>query len=82
MKIDKTTYIERKERLIGMTVDITNLPEKVLFFAVPHFLYLILGLILIWYTAFCSPHHKSPKWIKIKKLNFLFPQKNYFDIYN
>ncbi|HOK39345.1 MAG TPA: hypothetical protein PLC87_11840, partial [Bacteroidales bacterium] len=39
MKIEKTTYIDRKERKIGMTADHTNLPDKVLFFADPHFLF-------------------------------------------
>jgi len=40
MKIEKTTYIDRKERKIGMTADHTNLPDKVLFFVDPHFLFL------------------------------------------
>ena len=39
MKIDKTTYKDRKERLIGMIADHTSLPDKVLFFADPHFLF-------------------------------------------
>ncbi|OFY18941.1 MAG: hypothetical protein A2W98_01895 [Bacteroidetes bacterium GWF2_33_38] len=39
MKIDKTTYKDRKERLIGMTADHTSRPDKVLFFADPHFLF-------------------------------------------
>jgi len=39
MKIDKTTYIDRKERQIGMTADHTSRPDKVLFFADPHFLF-------------------------------------------
>ena len=39
MKIDKTTYIDRKERKIGMTADHTSRPDKVLFFADPHFLF-------------------------------------------
>jgi hypothetical protein len=40
MKIDKTTYKYRKERQIGMTTDRTSRPDKVLFFADPHFLFL------------------------------------------
>jgi hypothetical protein len=40
MKIDKTTYKDRKERLNGMTADHTRRPHKVLFFADPHFLFL------------------------------------------
>ena len=39
MKIDKTTYKDRKERQIGMTADHTSQPDKVLFFADPHFLF-------------------------------------------
>jgi len=39
MKIDKTTYKDRKERPIGMTADHTNRPDKVLFFDDPHFLF-------------------------------------------
>jgi len=39
MKIDKTTYKDRKERLIGMIADHTSRPDKVLFFADPHFLF-------------------------------------------
>ncbi len=39
MKIDKTTYKDSKERQIGMTADHTSRPDKVLFFADPHFLF-------------------------------------------
>lgn len=39
MKIDKTTYKDRKERQIGMTADHTSRPYKVLFFADPLFLF-------------------------------------------
>jgi hypothetical protein len=39
MKIDKTTYKDRKERQIAMTADHTSRPDKVLFFADPHFLF-------------------------------------------
>jgi len=39
MKIDKTTYNDRTERQIGMTADHASRPDKVLFFADPHFLF-------------------------------------------
>ncbi len=39
MKIDKTTYKDRKERRLGMTADHTSRPDKVLFFADTHFLF-------------------------------------------
>ncbi|MBN1969378.1 MAG: hypothetical protein JW870_08425, partial [Candidatus Delongbacteria bacterium] len=39
MIIDKTKYKNRKERIIGMTADHTSQPDKVLFFADPHFLF-------------------------------------------
>jgi hypothetical protein len=40
MKIDKTTYKGRKERLNVMTAGNTSRPEKALFFADLHFLFL------------------------------------------
>jgi len=40
MKIDKTTYKDKEENQIGMTADHTSRPDKVLFFAEPHFLFL------------------------------------------
>ncbi len=40
MKIDKTKYKDRKERLNRMTADYTSRHHKVLFFADPHFLFL------------------------------------------
>lgn len=39
MKIDKTTYLGRKENQFGMTADHTSRPDEVLFFADPHFLF-------------------------------------------
>jgi len=39
MKIDKTTYKDKEENQIGMTADRTSRPDKVLFFADPHFLF-------------------------------------------
>lgn len=40
MKIDKITYKDRKKRLNGMTAENTGQPQKVLFFADTHFLFL------------------------------------------
>jgi hypothetical protein len=40
MKIDKTTYKDRKERQIAMTADHTSRPDKVLFFATHIFCFL------------------------------------------
>ena len=40
MKIDKTTYKDKEEIQIGMTADHTSRPDKVLFFADLHFLFL------------------------------------------
>jgi hypothetical protein len=37
MKIDQTIYKDRKETQIGMTADHASRPDKVLFFADPHF---------------------------------------------
>jgi len=39
MKIDKTTNLDRKENQFGMTADHASRPDKVLFFAYPHFLF-------------------------------------------
>ncbi len=39
MKIDRTTYKDRKENQNGMTADHTSRPDKVLFFADTHFLF-------------------------------------------
>lgn len=39
MKIDKTTYKDIEENQNGMTADHTSRPDKVLFFADPHFLF-------------------------------------------
>ena len=40
MKTDNATYKDRKERPIGMTADHASRPDKVLFFADTHFLFL------------------------------------------
>ena len=39
MKIDKTTYKDKEENQIVLTADHTSQPDKVLFFADPHFLF-------------------------------------------
>lgn len=39
MKIDKATYEDREERQNGMTAEYICPPNKVLFFADPHFLF-------------------------------------------
>jgi hypothetical protein len=39
MRIDKTTYKNRVKTENGMTADLTSQPDKVLFFADPHFLF-------------------------------------------
>ena len=39
MKIDQTTYKDKEENQIGLTADHTCRPDKVLFFADPHFLF-------------------------------------------
>lgn len=39
MKIDKTTYTDRKENQTGMPADHTSRPDKVLFFSDTHFLF-------------------------------------------
>jgi len=39
MKHDISTYRDRENRQIGMTADHTSRPDKVLFFADPHFLF-------------------------------------------
>lgn len=40
MKIDKSTYKDRKEIQLGKTVDYPSKPDKVLFFADPIFCFL------------------------------------------
>jgi hypothetical protein len=40
MKIDKTTYKDKEENQNRMTADHASRPDKVLFFADPHFLFL------------------------------------------
>jgi hypothetical protein len=75
MKIDLTTYKDRGERQIAMTSDHTCRPEKVLFFAVPHFLF------------FKSRHtfgtlpfaRQSQRFAKVKEPNLFDTQtENYF----
>jgi hypothetical protein len=74
MKIDKTTYKDKKERQFGMTADHTSQPDKVLFFAVPHFLF------------FKSRHtngtlpfarHTSQRFAKVKEPFFAHTHKEF-----
>ena len=39
MNIAKSTYKDKEENQIGLTADHTNRPDKVLFFADPHFVF-------------------------------------------
>jgi len=52
MKIDKTTF---KDRPIDMTANHTSRPDKALFFADPHFLFLK-SYTHKWHIAFCPAH--------------------------
>jgi len=72
MKIDKTTYKDRKENQIGMTADYTSQPDKALFFADPHFLFFksytqMAHCLLPGTQAIASQKSKSHFF---KKLNF------------
>ena len=67
MKIDKTTYKDRKENQIGMTADHTSQPDKVLFFFDPHFLFLSHRTIG---TFAFAPKHKANPSAKSKEPNF------------
>jgi hypothetical protein len=79
MKIDKTTYLDRKENQFGMTADHTSRPDKVLFFADPHFLFL-------------KSHHAngtlpfarytSQRFAKVKEPFLAHPNEKIIFIYN
>ena len=64
MKIDKTTYRDKEENQIGLTADHTSLPDKVLFFADPHFLFF-----KIHHTNGTLPfvRHSSHRFAKVKE---------------
>jgi hypothetical protein len=68
MKIDKTTFKDRrKERQIGMTADLTSRPDKVLFFADPHFLFFRNRPT---FGTLPFARHTSQRFAKVKEPNF------------
>jgi len=74
MKIDKTTYKDRKERQIGLTADHTSRPDKVLFFADTHFLFLksdtqMAHCLLPNTQANASQKSKSHFFLRTKRVN-------------
>ncbi|MDC0956595.1 hypothetical protein OAS44_01845 [Flavobacteriaceae bacterium] len=75
MKIDKTTYKDKEENNIGMTADHTSQPDKVLFFADPHFLFFKEST----HIAHIGKSHKPTRKPKLaKECNFANPElKNY-----
>jgi hypothetical protein len=77
MKIDKTTYKGRKERLNVMTADNTSRPEKVLFFSTAHFLKIILASRTNGTFAF-APIHKDYPSAKAKEPFFNSHEKSTF----
>jgi hypothetical protein len=74
MRIDKTTYKDKEENQIGMTADHTSRPDKVLFFADPHFLFF-----KSQYTngTFPFAQHTRQLYAKVKEP---LPQKNSFNL--
>jgi hypothetical protein len=75
MKIDKTTYKDIKERIIGMTADHTSRPDKVLFFADPHFFKTILASRTN--GTFGFSRHTSQPFAKPKEPFFVNVLKNF-----
>jgi hypothetical protein len=74
MKIDKTTYKDRKDRQFGMIADHTSRPDKVLFFAVPHFLFFksdtqMAHCLLPDTQANASQKSKSHFFLRTKRVN-------------
>jgi hypothetical protein len=74
MKIDKTTYKDKKEIQIGMTANHTSRPDKVLFFADPHFLFFnpdpqIAHCLLPDTQAIASQNSKSHFFLRTKRVN-------------
>lgn len=68
MKIDKTTYKDRKENQIGMTADLTSRSDKVLFFAETPIL-------------FFKSRHTNQRFAKVKE-PFFQKTKFYFNSNN
>ena len=56
MKIDKTTYKDRKETQIGMIADHASRPDKVLFFADTHCTH--------WQVARADPQTKTSQRVQ------------------
>jgi len=77
MKIDKTTYLDRKENQFGMTADHTSRPDKVLFFADPHFLF-FKSRPTIGILPFAQL--KSPRLAKVKEPKFSHYTNSYLNI--
>ena len=74
MKIDKTTYNDKEKRQNGMTADHTSRPDKVLFFADPHFLFLksitqMAHCLLPDTKANASQKSKSHFFLRTKRVN-------------
>jgi len=69
MKIDKTTYKDKEENQIGLTADHTSRPDKVLFFADPHFLFFNFESALK-VAHFVLPLTLKPKQRQNKKSHF------------
>jgi hypothetical protein len=61
MKLDIDNYNDSQNRLIGMTIDHTSRPDKVLFFADSHFWFLITFSTHIAYICFCMLTYKPTR---------------------
>jgi len=74
MKIDNTTYREKEENQNGLTAYHTSQPDKVLFFAYPHFLFLksitqMAHCLLLDTQANASQKSKSHFFLRTKRVN-------------
>jgi len=77
MKIDKTTYKDKEENQIGLTADHTSRPDKVLFLADTHFLFLksdtqMAHCLLPDTQASTSQKSKSHFFLRTKRVNFKY----------
>jgi len=79
MKIDKTTYKERKETQIGMTADYTSRPDKVLFFADTQFLFFKSRPT---FGTLPFARHTSQRFAKVKEPKLPSFDKNNHSMYN
>ena len=73
MKIDKTTYKDKEENQIGLTADHTSRPDKVLFFADPHFFCFFKSLHTNGTLPFAR--HTSQRFAKVKEPFYAHPQE-------